>query len=98
MPLTADSTLAEIHAQYDDNADYDLTGSVSKAKLFIHACRLLLRRLTDSASKDGESFSVRYERIQKQLDEALSWWHANDQAASSGPSAVRHANFSEFRR
>lgn len=98
MTLTAESTLAEVQAQYDDNADYDLNGSVAQAKLFIQACRLLLRRMADSASKDGEQFSNAYQKIQGQLDAALAWWRTNDvSVAGQAGGRTRHLSFNDFR-
>ena len=53
MAPTSTSTFAEVAAQYDDNADYDLNGSVSQAKLFIHAARILIRRRPTYAAGEG---------------------------------------------
>lgn len=50
MPsLTSASTLAQVEASYDDNASYAEDASVAKAKAFVTACRILLRRLPAEA-------------------------------------------------
>jgi hypothetical protein len=101
MSLSSSSTLAEVEAQYDDNASYDLSGSVASCKLFIEAARLLLRRMADEVQAGGGS-RVRQERsvIQQQLDDARRWWMSNDPnagIASGAASSVREISFEEFR-
>jgi hypothetical protein len=39
------ATLATVLTAYEDNADYDETGSSAKAKAFVVACRKLLTKM-----------------------------------------------------
>lgn len=103
MALTSDSTTAECWAQYDDNVSYDLNGSVAQAKLFIEACRILLRRVPDEMYHGGQgadSYKNSPSKLQKALDEALAWWRANDTSAntSAGGGGAVFFDFAEFRR
>lgn len=68
--LTSASTDDEIEAAYDDNASYDEDNSVSKAKAFITAVRMLIRRLNADAARGVNS--VRFDRaaLQRELDRA----------------------------
>jgi len=95
MALSSSSTLAEIQAQYDDNADYDVEGSTAKAKLFIEACRMLLRRMMEEVRKGGSSVRDAYQKIENQLDMAIEWWQENDTTTESGE--VRVASFEYYR-
>ena len=53
MALTALSTDADVWNAFDNNADYDLVVSTTKAQAFIQACRLLLRRRPTRHSSGG---------------------------------------------
>ena len=53
--LSSSSTLAQIKAAYADNASYEEDGSVSKARAFVTACRLLILRLPALAEQVGHS-------------------------------------------
>ncbi len=99
MALSSTSTTQAIKDAYDDNADYDIGASVSRAKDFIHACRLLLRRMAQEIAHGDERVEDEYLKIKSQLDEALAWWRANDPAATNArpPAAVRHSDFAGFR-
>lgn len=52
--LNSSSTLAEINAAYDDNASYYEDNSVAKARAFVTACTMLIRRLCNSVQR-GDS-------------------------------------------
>ena len=99
LALTSSSTNAQVWAEYEDNSDYDITGDVAKVKLFIVACRFILRRMAEEFTKGGATVKERYEKIQKQLDEALAWWRSNDTSAvSAGTSeTVVYSDFRDFR-
>jgi len=83
MSLTSASTLAQIEAEYDDCADYDLVGSVERCKLFIHAARLLLRRRKDEIETGGNRVQEDRQRIERQLERAENWLGAQTIASTS---------------
>ncbi len=83
--LSSSSTLAECEAAYDDNCSYgDGAGSVSQARAFAQACRILLRRYNSSVGAGGATMSRDVNRIQSALDDAVGWLNANDTATSAG--------------
>lgn len=84
MAVTSASTLAAVEAQFDDNADYDIEGSAAKAKLFIQAGRILLRRYRSSASQRGTTFSRDMGALEAQLDAAVTWYRAKTGSAANG--------------
>ena len=43
--INSTSTLAQIEAAYDDNASYPENNSAAECRLFVTACRILLRRM-----------------------------------------------------
>lgn len=101
MALGSASTLEQIEAQYDDNASYDLNGSIASCKLFIEAARLLLRRQADEIQGGGGS-RVRQDRtvLERALDAAQRWWMASDPSAGrtgGASNAVSEISFEEFR-
>jgi hypothetical protein len=90
MALTSASTDAQVEAEYDDNADYDEDVSPSKAKLFIIACRYLLRRLASSIAKGGSALGYDRRLIQQELEAAKAWLCVNDTSSGSyGPRVTR---------
>ena len=99
MSLTSSSTDAQVRAAYDDNADYDIEGSVVKAKLFIQACRILLGRIQRSVRHSDAQVDEEYQKISDQLKMAMNWWTANDTAATPAvqQASVRHFDFRNVR-
>ena len=95
MALTSE----QAYAQYRDNCDYDIPLSVSKTRLFIQACRVILSYMVQSSSTGTSSISDDYHKISEQADRAESVLAANDEdaATSAGSGFVRHADISEFR-
>lgn len=87
MPVSASSTYAEVAAQFDDNASYDLNSSVEQCKLFIAAGRILLRR-TPQETEAGDRNRVRHDlvSIRQMLADAKSWLKANE-STSTGRAA-----------
>lgn len=80
---------------YYDNADYDVTGSVTRANAFVTACRQLIGR----ARKTGHgAANVEFDpaSLQEQLETALSWLASNDTTNVSNP-GVRHMSLRNFR-
>lgn len=100
MALTASSTYAQVKAQYEDNADYDVTGDVTAAKDFIIACRFLLGRMAEEMTKGGATVKENYKRIETELKEAKAWWKSNDpNAVNAGANEqVRYVDFTNFRQ
>ncbi len=88
MTLTSASTDAEVEAAYDDNADYRDTASITKARLFAQACRLLVRRYTSGVSSDGTSINRNVELIRDELRDVDTWLDGNDPARSQSSTVV----------
>lgn len=79
--LSSASTDTQVEAAYDDNADYDVPPSTSKAESFIQACRILLRRRASVISISGRSLNR--ETIQKSLDDSMAWYKTRARGRSS---------------
>ena len=94
MAEDSSSTFAEVEAAYDDNAGYDVNGSVEECKLFIVAGRILLRRLNEQTKQGDDEARKRTKAIQDAVDEALKWWKANDTAATTTSRST--TNFKAF--
>lgn len=71
--LSSSSTLAEVQAAYDDNASYLEDDSVVKAKAFVTAVRILLRRTPSRAEKGSNAQGWNHESLRKELEEARDW-------------------------
>ena len=98
MAITSASTLAEVIAQYEDAADYDVTADTAKAKLFIVACRFLLRRNPNEVAHGTGRVRIEPGAIQGELKKAEAWLETNDTTSAAGPRGyVRYANFRNFR-
>lgn len=93
--LSSSSTDQQVWNAYDDNSAYDVDASVDKAKLFIEACRILLRRRPNQISVDGTSTTFEAGAIQKALDDAREWLALNNTSANGG--SVRHKSFRYLR-
>jgi hypothetical protein len=98
LDLDSTSTFAEILAAYDNNADYDLVGSVTKAKDFIQACRFLLLHKNDEGEHGRAIFRNDAMKLREQLAQAETWWRSNDtDALAAQKGHVRHFALREFR-
>ncbi|MEY2855666.1 MAG: hypothetical protein RL030_2798 [Pseudomonadota bacterium] len=86
--VDSSSTLAQVEAAYDDNADYRDSSSVTKARLFAQACRILVRRYVSGIAIDGASTSRNVDLIKQQLSDVDGWLDGNDTARSSSGSVV----------
>lgn len=93
--LNADSTDAEVWAEYDNNASYEEDSSRAKALAFITACRFLARRLPLSASRNGQSISR--ESLAAEIQSAQAWLAANPGSTGPGSTRYRYADLSDFR-
>lgn len=98
--LSSSSSFAEIRAAFDDNASYEEDGSVIKAKAFVTACRMLLRRMPKRASVGGGGGAGGHELetdpavIKEMMTDAQEWIAANDVVAGG---RTTYADFTNFR-
>lgn len=101
MALTSASTLAQVQAEYENNADYDSVASATKAKAFVVACRYLLGRLPssmDHASGSGrQAIQRNLEVIQEQLKRAQAWVSSHGDATVGSGAGARHLSIEDFR-
>lgn len=91
--LSSSSTDQEVWNAYDDNAAYDVDSSIAKAKNFIEACRILLRRRPNRVGVGSQS--VDFESVRQELDDAREWLALNNTSANGG--SVRHLSFRNLR-
>lgn len=94
--LSSSSTLAQVWAAYEDNASYEEDLSTTKAKAFITACRILLRRTPSSQTKGSNQVNYDPGHIAKELEHAKVWLEARDPDYRVGPDSVR-PDFRNFR-
>ena len=87
MALDATSTSDEILAEYKGNADWYIDNSVTKCKLFIVACEMMLGTRPGQTSVDGTMMAFNQQLVERQLERALAWYRAN-----GGPSGSRVAS------
>ena len=92
--LTSSSTDAEVEAAYDDNASYREDQSTAKAKAFITACRILIRRCATRMGERGDLLEFDVGLLRDEQRAAESWAQAN--GGFSGPRVVR-SDFSRGR-
>lgn len=86
--VDSSSTLAQVEAAYDDNADYRDSSDISKAREFAKACRILVRRYLSGVSNDGTSVNRNVELIKDQLANVETWLEGNDTARSADNSVI----------
>jgi len=95
--LTSTATLAQVRAAYDDNASYEEDGSVAKAKSFVTACRILLRRLPMSTGTGGGAYiQLSPTTIMEQL-RAAQGWLASKADVEDGGSGIKHLSLEDYR-
>ena len=99
LDLTSSSTWAQVTAAYENNADYDLSSSVTKCRDFIQACRFYLRRLPIEIKNGNASVKEDPDAIKPLLRDAEAWLRVNDSTAATRiPNAsVKFADFGNFR-
>jgi hypothetical protein len=99
MTLTAASTRAEVIAAYEDNASYEEDGSVTKAKAFVTACRILLRREPKRyrRGRDGDEVEIDPQIVASELEYARKWASANDTSTTTSGPRVKHFSAADFR-
>lgn len=77
VTLTADATRAELLRAYRENSDYDLVDSLSKARTFITAARMLLAvpvRRTAVGSRGGEEVELDLRIVSEEKERAERWY------------------------
>jgi len=87
------STLAEAQTAYLANADWAETGSSSKAKTFVSACRALLLLMPTQAAQGDVSTQFDMDAIREQMASAQQY--VNDTVAGTG--GMVDVSFEEFR-
>lgn len=94
--LSSASTYADITAAYDDNASYAEDGSVTKAKAFVTACRLLIRKSPseNAISSDRLRLDENLRQYRREMEDAQAYIAAYD---TSGTGGVTYSSFEEFR-
>lgn len=95
--LTSASTDAAVQAAYDDNASYDEDASVAKAKAFITAARILLRRSYQSLSDGGSSMQQKIDLLKDEIAEAKQWLRDQGEYMDEADEATTFADVSGFR-
>jgi hypothetical protein len=90
--LSSSSTLTQIKNAYLDNASYAEDASVTKARAFITACRILLLRLPKRAAHGrGNEVEMDPRLIAEEMRSAQRW------LVSSSDNAIKHLSLEEFR-
>lgn len=100
MPISADSTLPELHAAFENSADYDLVGGVAgiaKAKDLIHSGRILLRRRKDEVGAGSDRIRFNNAQLQAAIDQAWSWLQSQD-GFTAADMGISYADLRESRR
>ena len=92
--------LVAVQQAYHDNADYDETGSVAKAKAYRTAIRRLIGNRPEEGTKGGpgsESFRLpNWQALKSELNDVERFIAANDiLTVSAGPPV--YTSFEEFR-
>ncbi len=98
MPLDSTSSLQDVLAAYLDNVSYDVDGSVTAAREFIAACRMLLLKVpkrTAHGGREGTELEVDPQLVERQLADALRWLARNDTARRRP--AVKYRSLETFR-
>lgn len=94
--IDANSTTAEVEAEYDNTASYFADNDVAKARRFVTACRILIRRLPEEMTKGGNSLRRRISGLEKAVEDAEAYiLRFGD--SPKGPSFGR-TSFINFRR
>ena len=93
----AEGTQQELRDALHDNADFEETGSVTKAKAFITAAVRFLTLEPVNQSDQGSSLQMAAQQINDQLKRARAFVASND-TGSATTSRVRFFGTEEFRR
>ena len=99
MAITSASTLAEVAAEFEDCAGYDVSNDAALCRRFIIACRFLLQRNPTEIAHGTGRVRIEPTAIQTMLSKAEDWLETNDTTSTGGPRGyVRYAGFREFRQ
>lgn len=82
--LTSTSTDEQVWAAFDDNASFEEDRSVGKARSFVTACMILLRRRPKQYTSDGQTAIFDEQSIREELARARRYVAANQSAANGG--------------
>ena len=93
--INSTSTLTQVQDAYDDNASYAEDDSISKARAFGTAARILLRRLPTESRQGTASVRRQMDLIQKEIMDARSWLQMRDVDRSAAE--VVHSDFADFK-
>lgn len=97
MILSSTSTLPEVQAAYDDNASYAEDNSVAKARAFVTACRILIRRSMTRVDTRESAIELDVSLLQAELEAAQTWLESHDTGAAGGGPDRTLADFRNFR-
>ena len=94
--VSSASTTAQVRDSYDDNASYVEDNSIVKARRFVTAARILLRRTASQTIKGANQITLRPDLLEREIKDAQLWLEARDVDRQISPSATR-ADFRKFR-
>lgn len=72
------NTVDELIDAYADLAGYEIGGSVSDARDFIHVCRILLLKIPRQMGKNGATAQYSVELIHREMEKAECWVSLSD--------------------
>jgi hypothetical protein len=88
--LNSASTLAQIEAEYADNASYAEDSSVARCRAFITACRLLVLKYPKSTGTPQAELTTAIDLVQGEKKSAEKWLESHDTGSgSTGPRVTR---------
>ncbi|MFQ5505316.1 MAG: hypothetical protein ACE5F1_11015 [Planctomycetota bacterium] len=87
--------MADINAEYDDNASYEEDGSVAKCRAFITALRFLIRRTPKLVNAGASTGEVQKDlgQYRHELRDAQRWLSIHGGTGSS----VKYLDFQDYR-
>lgn len=89
--------LADIKADMLEYSDYDLVGSVARARLYVVACRQWLQEVAESASNNSSSMTMGKASVESLMRQAQEYIVANATTSSGASSRVRFLSAEGFR-
>jgi hypothetical protein len=95
MSLTSTSTDAEVWAAFDDNADYEATGSRAEATAFRTAIRYLMRRRPTAIGRDSRNVTL--ESLQSLYEDAQAWLDTHPATSGTNSGRTRYLSMENFR-
>ena len=80
MPLSSSSTDAQIQAAIDDNASYDESQSVTAARAYRTALRMMIGRVSSRTeqSDQGSSLKANLDGWRQEMNQVQSWLSTYD--------------------